>query len=234
MRPRLQALMGEFEQALREAQPDESRLRGHLRVKSPTTVGNVMGEALTRFAAANPQVTIELLLIDRAVNPLEESFDVAVGALPMSFASVIDVPLCPYHRLLVAAPGYLDRSPAAAAPERAHPARLPRLPAAWASPGRSRPRSGAVAAEVRARFAANDSRVLLSAALTGLGIAVMPQFLAREALGRGPPGARAARLSADADLVQGDGAAQQGPPPRGRGPRRPLKGEFGPVPPWDR
>ena len=45
--------------------------------------------------------------------------------------------------------------------------------------------SGAVAAEVRARFAANDSRVLLSAALTGLGIAVLPQFLAREALGRG-------------------------------------------------
>ena len=233
MRPRLQALMGEFEQALREAHPDESRLRGHLRVKSPTTVGNVMGEALTRFGAANPQVTIELLLIDRAVNPLEESFDVAVGALPMSFASVIDVPLSPYHRLLAAAPGYLDRSP----PPR-HPSELIRhdclvfLPMGltWSFESEG----GAVAAEVRARFAANDSRVLLSAALTGLGIAAMPQFLAREALGRG----QLVQVLPDYPLTPIWFKAMV---PRNKA-HHPvvaalvdhLRGEFGPVPPWDR
>jgi DNA-binding transcriptional LysR family regulator len=232
MRPRLQALMSEFEQVLREAQPD-ARLRGHLRVKSPTTVGNVMGEALTRFGAANPSVTIELLLIDRAVNPLEESFDVAVGAFPMSFASVLDVPLCPYDRLLVAAPGYLARS----RPPR-HPSELIEhdglafLPIGltWSF----ETGQGPLATEVRARFAANDSRVLLAAALEGLGIAVLPQFLAREALAQGllvhllpdfplsPIWFKA--MVPRTKLHQAEVAALLDH----------LRAEFGPVPPWER
>ena len=233
MRPRLQALMSEFEQVLREVGPEESRLRGHLRVKSPTTVGNVMGEALTRFAAANPSLTIELLFIDRAVNPLEESFDVALGAFPMSFASVVDVPLCPYHRLLVAAPGYLAR---AQVPR--HPSELIQhdglafLPIGFTWSFETG--QGPVTTEIRARFAANDSRVLLAAALQGLGIAVLPQFLAREALESGllvhvlpdypltPIWFKA--MVPLAKIHQPEVAALVDH----------LKGDFGPVPPWDR
>ena len=95
--------------------------------------------------------------------------------------------------------------------------------------------SGAVAAEVRARFAANDSRVLLSAALTGLGIAVLPQFLA----------ARGARPRAGCEPVLPDYPLTpiwfKAMVPRNKV-HHPvvaalvdhLKGEFGPVPPWDR
>ena len=233
MRPRLQEMINDFEQALREARPDESQLRGHLRVKSPTTVATVMGEALTGFGAANPGVTIELLQIDRAVNPLEESFDVALGAFPRSFASVVDVPLCPYDRLLVAAPSYLaDRPP----PQ--HPTELSQHDCLVFQPTgltwSFETERGPVATEIRARFAANDSRILLSAALRGLGVGVLPRFLAREALRRGTlvnvlPGYPVTPIWFKA-MVPGikirhrEVAALVDH----------LKAEFGPVPPWDR
>lgn len=233
LRPRLQLLMGELEQALRDARAVESRVRGHLRVKSPTTVGTVVGEVLARFAAANPGVTIELMLIDRAVNPLEESFDVALGALPTSFATVIDVPLCPYDRLLVAAPAYLARSP-----ELRHPSDLVQheclvfLPIGltWSfETGR-----GAVVVEVRARFAANDSRVLHAAALHGLGLAVLPRFLAE----RGLAERSLVAVLPDYPLTPIWFKAMV-PPNKVHNPVVAalvdhLKAEFDPVPPWDR
>jgi DNA-binding transcriptional LysR family regulator len=233
MRPRLQSLVAEFEQAVREAQPETSSLRGRLRIKSPTTVGDVVGAALARFAALNPGVTVELLLVDRAVNPLEESFDVALGALPMSFASVLDVPLCPYDRVLVASPAYLARN----RPPR-HPSELAEhdglafLPIGltWSFESAQ----GPITAEIRARFAGNDSRVLFSAALEGLGVAVLPRFLAREALEDG----RLAHVLAGFPLSPIWFKAMV-PRTKVHQPEVAalvdhLKAEFAPVPPWDR
>jgi DNA-binding transcriptional LysR family regulator len=44
---------------------------------------------------------------------------------------------------------------------------------------------GAVSVEVRSRFHANDGRVLLEAARRGLGVAVVPRYLAEEDLRTG-------------------------------------------------
>ncbi|HET9068359.1 MAG TPA: LysR family transcriptional regulator [Amaricoccus sp.] len=233
MRPRLQAVMVEYEQALRDALPAAGGLRGHLRVKSPTTVGTVVGESLTRFSAANPGLTFELLLIDRAVNPLEESFEVAVGAFPMSFASVVDVPLCPYERVLVAAPGYLAGRPALRHPtELVQHDSLVFLPAGdtWSF----ETERGSIATEVRGRFAANDSRILLAAALRGLGVAVLPRFLAREALETGllvhlldefPITPLWFKAMVPQNRVHHTEVAALVDH---------LRADFGPVPPWDR
>jgi DNA-binding transcriptional LysR family regulator len=218
---------------MRVMQPESGLLRGRLRVKSPTTVGNVVGEALTRFAATNPGVTIELLLLDRAVNPLEESFDVAMGAFPMSFASVVDVPLCPYDRLLVVAPRYLARNPMPNHPsELIEHDGLAFLPIGFTWSFETA--QGSVTTEVRARFAANDSRVLLAAALAGLGIAALPRFLAGEALER----AELVQVLPDYPLTPLWFKAMV-PRTRIHQPEVAalvdhLKAEFGPIPPWER
>jgi DNA-binding transcriptional LysR family regulator len=233
MRPRLQAVVAEYDQALRDARPVESGLRGRLRVKAPTTVGTVIGEALASFAAAHPAVTVELLLLDRAVNPLEESFELAVGAFPLSFASVVDVPLCPYERLLVAAPAYLANHPVPRHPgDLAQHESLVFLPAGvtWSF----ETERGPVATEVRGRFAANDSRILLEAALRGLGVAILPRFLAREALQAG----RLVPVLCDFPLSPIWFKAMV-PHNRVHQPEVAalvdhLKAEFSPVPPWDR
>ena len=64
---------------------------------------------LTRFQMAHPKISIELVMLDRSVNPTEEGFDLAIGALPTSYPGVIDEPLCPYPRVICASPAYLER-----------------------------------------------------------------------------------------------------------------------------
>ena len=48
-----------------------------------------------------------MTLVDRSVNPLEEGFDVAIGALQVSYPNVIDVPLCRYEIVLCCGASYL-------------------------------------------------------------------------------------------------------------------------------
>lgn len=233
VRPLLQTVFAEFEQAVRAATPDCGSLRGHLRIKSPTTVGNVVGASLLRFGGMHPGLMIEMLLIDRAVNPIEEGFDVAVGALPMSFASVVDIPLCPYERILVASPDYLSRRPMPRHPsELAHHEALVFLPNGLT--GSFESGQGSILVQLRARFAANDSRVLHDAALQGLGVATLPRFLARGAVAEGllveilpdyPPSPIWFKAMVPSNKVHNAEVAAL---------LDHLKEDFAPVPPWDR
>ncbi|WP_163264672.1 LysR family transcriptional regulator [Chelativorans alearense] len=178
LRPRLQVVLAELHETVLNGAIRDKSIRGRLRVKSPTTVGTMfVGQSLARFQKANPGVTTELSMMDRSVNPLEENFDVALGALPSSYNSVEDVPLCQYHRVVVASPDFIRRY---GAPRR--PAEiigyncLAFLPIGISWTFNSE--GGTQVVDTRSVFLVNDSRVLLTAALEGLGITVLPRFLA--------------------------------------------------------
>ncbi len=61
-------------------------LEGHLRIKAPTSLTVLyLGRMFSEFQRVHDRVTMEVALIDRSVNPLEEGFDIALGgraALP--------------------------------------------------------------------------------------------------------------------------------------------------------
>ncbi len=184
LRPRLQLLVGEIEDTL--AAPDQlGGLTGALRVKAPTTLASmVFGDICAAFQAENPRVKVELVLIDRSVNPLEEGFDVAVGALPQSYAYVIDHPLCPYPRVLCAAPGYLSTRKRPATPTElvGHECiTFHTVGTTWTF----QMETSALNVEIHSNFTANDSRILLAAARQGLGLAILPRFLAQADLDDG-------------------------------------------------
>ena len=106
--PRYQSLVGEVEDAINGAATSPDRIEGHLRIKCPTTLTILnFGEIINDFQIAHPGISVEIVLIDRSVNPVEEDFDIAIGAMPASYANVIDEPLSPYPRVLCAAPAYL-------------------------------------------------------------------------------------------------------------------------------
>ncbi|MCK5750723.1 LysR family transcriptional regulator [Oricola sp.] len=183
LQPRLQELVAEMEDALYNR--EHSGIRGSLRVRATTTIGTYfVGESVNRFQVQHPDMTIELLLLDRPVNPLEEGFDVSLGALPQSFGGVTEIPINPYPRVLVASPLYLENR------------EVPRTPAdivgheclvfvpvghtwAFSSP------SGPISVDIHARYTVNDSRIMVDAAIKGLGLAIVPEFLAREPLKKG-------------------------------------------------
>jgi DNA-binding transcriptional LysR family regulator len=143
-----------------------------------------MADILTRFQTLNTKVSMELVLTDRALNPADEGFDVAIAAFGATFSDVVDVPLCPLRRMLCAAPDYLAHR---GSPQ--HPRELiehdtlcfaPTGPI-WSFDGPQ----GPATIEVRPRMSANDGQVLLGAALAGNGIALLSEYLIAPALKRG-------------------------------------------------
>lgn len=63
----------------------------------------------TKHRTQHLAAPLDLVMLDRSVNPIEEGFDLAIGALPTSYPGVIDEPLCPYPRVVCASPAYLER-----------------------------------------------------------------------------------------------------------------------------
>ncbi len=233
LRPKFQVLLADLDEAIRGAQTGHG-VTGEIRIKCPTTVGvQHVGGSLARFQAENPAVTADLVLMDRAVNPLEEGFDLALGALPVSFAGVIDIPLCPYDRVLAAAPAYLAARPELRTPNDLvqHDALVfPPVGLGWSFESAR----GPVMVEVHARLTVNDSQLLFDAAVLGLGVAVLPTYLARDAVAAG-------RLSVLLPEFPVTPLWFKAMVPRNRV-HKPelaalvdhLKADFAPVPLWDR
>jgi DNA-binding transcriptional LysR family regulator len=122
--------------------------------------------------------------MDRSVNPLEEGFDMVVGARAASYPNVVDVPLCIYPQMLCCAPSYLvgrqePQRPSDLADHECLTTVLFGTTWPFESP------KGGLSVEVRSRFHANDGRVVLEAARRGLGIAPLPSYLVEDDLREG-------------------------------------------------
>ena len=83
---------------------------GRLTITAPVLFGQLhVAPAVTRFVQRHPRVQVDLVLLDRVANLLEEDFDagIRIGALPDS--SLVARELGSVRRLLVASSGYLRR-----------------------------------------------------------------------------------------------------------------------------
>jgi DNA-binding transcriptional LysR family regulator len=160
-------------------------LEGHIRVKVPTTLGVLyLSELLNEFLRNQPMISMDVVLADRSVNPSEEGFDIAIGALPELYGRVQDRPLCLMKRRLCAAPSYLERR---GTPR--HPGDLVdhdclvfmTSGARWEfqSP------EGLIGIDVRPKLRTNDGAAICQAAIAGSGIAVLTDYLSDPALQAG-------------------------------------------------
>jgi DNA-binding transcriptional LysR family regulator len=154
----------------------------HLRIKAPTSLTIArLADVFSAFQTQNPRLRLEIVLIDRPVDPVTEGFDIAIGAFPHSFGGVVDEPLCRLKRLLCASPAYLK---AHGVPK--HPRDLvdhhcltflPTGPE-WMFDG---PR-GRITIQVRPLLSSNEGHVLVKSAIAGNGIAFISHYLAEDAL----------------------------------------------------
>jgi DNA-binding transcriptional LysR family regulator len=183
--PQYQRLVAELDEIIGATAAAERGIEGNLRVKGPTTLTSLyLGKIFCDFHARNPGLTFEIVLLDRSVNPLEEGFDLVIGALPASYPNVLDVPLCPYRIVLCAAPSYVDAKGAPGEPTELieHDCLTSVLMGnTWTF---ENPPS-TVSVEVRSKLHANDTRVLRDGARAGIGITVLPHFLVSEDLASG-------------------------------------------------
>lgn len=173
--PRFVRFVAELEELFAPATNEDERLTGHLRIKTPTTVSSlVIGDLLADFLVEHPGISLEIVLIDRSVNPMEEGFDFSIGALPVSYPNLVEIPLCPYDQVTCCAPSYLEET---AAPQ--NPGELAfhdvltsiAYSRTWSFDGPN----GPISAQVHPRVLASDSRTLRAATLRGLGISILPR-----------------------------------------------------------
>ncbi len=179
--------VAEAEDAARSLQGE---LVGRLRLAAPMSFAHQhLSPAIAVFLAEHPRLEVELDLNDRQVDLVNEGFDLAVriGVLPDS--SMIARLLAPSRRVVCASPAYL-----AACGE---PRTLEDMEAfghrCLAYSNRTvaeqwRFQSGEtwqVARVANPRLISNNGQALRDAAIEGLGLAVLPTFIASEPIVRG-------------------------------------------------
>jgi DNA-binding transcriptional LysR family regulator len=90
----------------------QSTPRGRLRITAPIDFSMlVLGEIVSSFISAHPEINVELDATDRVVDLIEESFDVGVRFGPLPESTLIARKLGGFEAMLVAAPSYLARKP---------------------------------------------------------------------------------------------------------------------------
>lgn len=183
--PKYQLLVAELDEIIGATSAAERGIEGHLRIKGPTTLTSLfLGPIFCEFHAQNPGLTMDIVLLDRSVNPLEEGFNVVIGTLPASYPNVTDFPLGPYSIALCAAPSYVEAKGAPESPNELidHDCCTSVLLGnTWVFENAP----GTTSVEVRSKLHANDTRVLREAARRGIGIAVLPRFLVNDDLKTG-------------------------------------------------
>lgn len=183
--PRAVALITELTDMFVDLRQSRTRMTGTIRVKCPTTLSICfMAPIFANFQLAYPDCKLELALIDRSVNPAEEGFDIALGAMPTSYSSVVEFPFAPYPRRMVASPAYLAKAPALNEPRDLadHSCLVFHTTGTlWAFSGPMGPATVAV----NARFSTNDSLTLIDSSIRGLGVAVASSYLVQPHIERG-------------------------------------------------
>lgn len=160
--------------SLRHAGP-----RGLVRVTAAMSFGQqVLAPAVAAYLARYPQVRVDLLLLDRTVNLVEERIDLAIRISNDLDPALIARRLADCHSVICAAPAYLARCGA--------PASLSALAghncltyacfghSQWRCLHHGQPDS----VEVSGNLSANEAATLLHAARAGTGVALLPSYLA--------------------------------------------------------
>lgn len=170
--------------------------RGRVRVTAPVALARQqIVPRLAEFLRRYPEVRVELDLSDRLSSLATEGFDLAIRHTATPPDTHVAWVLCDTASVLVASRAYLrkhgtPRTPADLARHNCLHYPRPQDTPAWTLEPRDAQTAGQdppprTTVQVAGTFAANNSEALRDAALAGLGIALLPDFSAQDALTSG-------------------------------------------------
>jgi DNA-binding transcriptional LysR family regulator len=186
-------IVGEIEDAERAVSTLQETPRGLLRVTAPINVA-FLGPIVSDYLKRYPEVRLDLFCTGRAVDLVEERFDLGIRAGALADSTLIARRLGTATWLLVATPGYLKRRGRPRSPDD-----LSKHDCLLFGAG---PDTGGLCLEngdrsvqvaLSPRLTVTDIDVVYAVATAGLGIAVLPAFRCVEDLGA----RRLARVLAD-------------------------------------
>ena len=172
-------MLAAAEAAEQRALDQASTPRGLVRLAAPMTFGLAyVAPALPAFLAANPWITVDVDLSDQMVDLIGGGYDVGLRIGTLSDSSLIARKLCDVRLMVVGSPAYFDQHG-----RPGHPRELAAhdcLTYALASQEiwRFRSQDGEdVSVRLNSRMRANNADPLICAAVAGLGVAMLPDFM---------------------------------------------------------
>lgn len=232
----LSALLLELKRAEEGAAEQALEPRGVLRVSVPSSFGTLHLKALTaELMLRYPQLTIDLDLDDRIVDLETEGYDCAVRIGILRDSSLVARNVVPRRLLICASPDYLNRRGEPETPQdlQQHDGLHYRLREAnlmW------RMERDGVSASYRVgyRMRCNNGEMLQEAALAGLGLAILPTFMAWPHLASG----RLRPVLRNCSLAEGSIAVvfakDKHPSIKLRALIDAMVEAYSPIAPWDR
>lgn len=176
-----------IEEAERDARGTQAEPAGIVRISGPVNfAASLFSDIIAAFLNRYPKVKVELLLTDERLDLLRSRIDVALRTGELPDSSLVARKLGPVRRLYCASPDYVARHGAPQRPRdlKDHDCIVSGESiegASWSfGSGRS-----AQTVHLRARVAANVMSFCAAAAVAGLGIAQLPDALARPYIAAG-------------------------------------------------
>ncbi|MCB5204303.1 LysR family transcriptional regulator [Neorhizobium sp. T786] len=156
-------------------------LKGKLRVSVPRTfVDADVGQSLIDFAKEHPEVSLEIVAEDRFVDLIEESFDLAIRITKLEDSGLIARKIADFRVYACATADFVARHGPIDTPQD-----LSRVPfiidtnSRWHNNVRfSGPEGNTISVPVSGPVEVNSPQATLRAAKAGLGVAIIPDFVA--------------------------------------------------------
>ena len=105
---RCRAILGQVQEAEATLHSRRAAPHGRLAVTAPVLFGQrYVAPLISEFLGRHPEVSGELLFVDRVVNLVEEGIDAAVRIGPLPDSSLVAIPLGSVRRVMCASPAYL-------------------------------------------------------------------------------------------------------------------------------
>ncbi|MCS0502348.1 LysR family transcriptional regulator [Ancylobacter mangrovi] len=226
--------MRQLDAAVADLAESRSTLSGPLRISAPVAFAHLhLGPALYPFLLRHPEVELTLDLDDRRIEVQAESYDGVVRHGPLTDSRLIAWPLARSRRVLVASPGYLERYGA--------PRNLDELDghrgvfythrgiADW----RFVTPQGVVNVRARPGLRVNNGELMRDAAAAGIGIALLPMFIAGPAVRAGTLRVVDVGAETEAEFIYVAHAEARRPSAKLRAFAECLRQAFGDPPYWD-
>lgn len=169
-----------------------SELSGNIRVTAPVSWGQrVLAKRLPEFLRLHPAIEIQLELSDHFVDLARERIDIALRWSATTQQEMHSIPMTPIGWLLAASPNYLAQ---AGVPKRPEDLAGHACFSYWReqsddtwtfSIDEHQKRAVRKEVKVRSRYHVNNPEAVGDAAIQGLGIALLPDYLCDQALKKG-------------------------------------------------
>jgi len=164
---------------------EQTKPRGLLRVSAPVTFGEMqLSPLLPKFLDLYPDLKIELVLTNSAIDMLEEGIDVRLRIGGVDDSTMIARHLKTFPLILCASPSYIQRHGLAKTPQQVaeHTCIIDsnfRIGKQWPIIS---PQGEADTIDVQSVVAANSPQAVREIAIAGGGIAMIPAFIIEDAL----------------------------------------------------